>query len=149
MMRNEKGYTLLYALMGLMVLCVVSLLLLQLLTFFHHVSQEPHNQSEAFYLAAHQLEQELLGGQHVQVTPTSLSFEVNSDQIYYAATGGRLVRQVDSKGYEIVINDISSATFTMNDGVVVMTLVDQKGRAEQWHFICGLDRPIMTASSSP
>jgi competence protein ComGF len=130
--KKNQGFTLLTALMSLLVLCVITFLLSQISSYLLHVSQTPPILRQDIWNAQHQLEAEAIKGTELRTMSHQLTFLLNGETIQYVQSGNRLIREVNGQGFEIVLLKIKSVTFTEEEGVVTMTITDSEGNEFPW-----------------
>jgi competence protein ComGF len=130
--KKNHGFTLLTALMSLLVLCLISFLLSQTTSYLLHVSQTKPIIRRDIWNAIHQLESEAIRGTNLTTTSHQMTFILNGETIQYVQSGTRLIRQVNGQGFEIVLLNIKSVTFTEEAEVVTMTITDSEGNEFPW-----------------
>lgn len=134
-LKNEHGFTFLSALLALFALSIAILLFTQLNSVLRHMQTVQNPTLSVPWIAAHQIEFELLNGSKATVTNQSLSFSLNGQTISYLQSGTRLIRQLNNQGFEIVLQDVSSLEFEKTGSLISIHIKMNQGREYQWLFL--------------
>ncbi|MCF6137884.1 competence type IV pilus minor pilin ComGF [Pseudalkalibacillus berkeleyi] len=120
--QNERGHTLLETMLSLIILLAI-------------VSIVPH-----FYFVLFSTDEQVLYAQEVGIffeqadkeLQGSISAVVQSDKLYleqqngtiisYETNGNRIIRKVDGKGFEVILQHVQSVTFTSTNTTVSITV---------------------------
>lgn len=132
---NNKAYTLLEALLGIILLTILLSLCLNFLVILKQNNNDSANQEQLVVFLG-QIQEDFLSSQTFVVNPELLSLTTyNEEEITYQKQQNRLVRQVNQAGYEIVLTDLKSIEFSAQNQVVKINLVFQNN--DQYEGVLG------------
>ncbi|MGM0853062.1 MAG: competence type IV pilus minor pilin ComGF [Bacillota bacterium] len=109
---NNKGYTLIEALLSLTVFCMISLCIPLIMKGFTTIKNDmvpPHYYE--WNLFNESLRHELWRGQSVVITPDKISFLVSGESISYEKYNHSIRRRVNNQGHEVVLQSVDSFSF--------------------------------------
>ncbi|WP_456274060.1 competence type IV pilus minor pilin ComGF [Bacillus sp. AK031] len=112
-MKNEKGYTIIHALLTLFAFMLIASCLPPLLKGVTIMEKklDPSKEYE-WNLFSHQFREELRGAEGMKVTGTSVIFYKDGEEILYELYGDFLRRRVDRRGHELVLGPLTTVKFS-------------------------------------
>lgn len=134
-LRNDEGFTLLDALMSLLVFSIISLSFPMIMKAFVTIKSEsvPPRYYE-WNLFSESLRSELWGGVNIMVSPERFSFEKGGELITYERYQNSIRRKVNDRGHEVVLQSIHSITFSQVPQGVKVEIDFQKGERVESEF---------------
>lgn len=134
-LRNDEGFTLLDALMSLLVFSIISLSFPIIMKAFVTIKSEsvPPRYYE-WNLFSESLRSELWGGVNIMVSPERFSFEKGGELITYERYQNSIRRKVNDRGHEVVLQSIHSITFSQVPQGVKVEIDFQKGERVESEF---------------
>ncbi|MGE6752087.1 competence type IV pilus minor pilin ComGF [Rossellomorea sp. NPDC071047] len=109
---NNKGYTLIEALLSFTVFCMISLCIPLIMKGFSTIKNDmvpPHYYE--WNLFNESLRNELWRGESVVITPDNISFLVSGESISYEKYNQSIRRRVNNRGHEVVLQSVDSFSF--------------------------------------
>ncbi len=124
---NNRGFTLLEALVGIMLMVT----LLFLCSMFLHTIKDnldDNYEENELILFISQIQKDFLEGKSIQVNKKQITIKnyVN-ERITYRFTGEKLIRQVNGSGQEIALLNADEISFTKDNKVVKVNVVFENG----------------------
>ncbi|BCB04716.1 competence type IV pilus minor pilin ComGF [Bacillus sp. KH172YL63] len=135
---NDKGYTLIEAMISFTIFIMISISIPLVMKCFSTIKQDmvpPHYYE--WNLFNESLRNELWGGRNVLVTSDKISFTLNNKRISYEKYQGSVRRRVDQKGHEVVLQSVKAFKFSPVRKGVHMDVEfegDEKAEAALYYF---------------
>ncbi|MGM0864561.1 MAG: competence type IV pilus minor pilin ComGF [Bacillota bacterium] len=132
---NNKGYTLIEALLSFTVFCMISLCIPLIMKGFSTIKNDmvpPHYYE--WNLFNESLRNELWRGENVVITPDKISFLVSGESISYEKYHQSIRRRVNNQGHEVVLQSVDSFSFASISQGVYMDLEFVGGEKVEGEF---------------
>lgn len=122
---NNRAFTLLDALMGLLVMSVLIILIVQMMELVKDNYYENPNQRQVT-LFLMQVQDDLIETKGIKTENNTFSLTLyNKDVVTYSQEKNQLVRKVNDEGYEVVLNQIKEIKFWLENDIVYFSLIDE------------------------
>ncbi len=108
---NNNGFTLLEALLGLFVMAILVLLIMQATLLLNSIMYDNYN-SRQTVLFSIQTNRDIFAAKDIYTTNQQLVIDKYSgDQVTYLEKNNKLIRKVNDKGHEIILNNVDKIYF--------------------------------------
>ncbi|MCO7126833.1 prepilin-type N-terminal cleavage/methylation domain-containing protein [Sporolactobacillus shoreicorticis] len=134
-MKNQAGYTLLSMMLALSVFLIIVSLAVNVTAFMNQRFQPQWDTQKETRLFFIQTATELHFSHQVSCSTDHrmLTMKKGTDYVSYAfMTNGRIIRQVNRMGYEIVLQQVKSATFQSDGEFISIRVTDKANRHYYW-----------------
>lgn len=132
---NNYAFTLLEALMGMIVLSVLMILICQMVIVLNTNMQSYYNKRQDI-LFIMQTNREVLSSKHITSSGSVMTFQkIDGEVVTYSLKNNEVVRQVDGSGYEVVLSNVEAIEFYQkgNNHYMNVTHINSE---EQTYYIC-------------
>lgn len=120
---SDRGFTLLDTLMGMFVMGFL-LILLSTMTLLLKDNYFENNERREVLLFIMQIQNDFLETKKINNSSSKLSLNFyNKKNITYKMINDKLIRQVNGKGYEVVVNNLEKCIFGYKDEVIYYELI--------------------------
>lgn len=134
-LKDKKGFTLLEAMMGIFIMSVIALLILQVILVVSKNDLSGRNIRQ-LNLFTMQIQADFLSSYDVEVENEKLNFDQPDNIVTYKMKNNKLLRQVNSKGSETALMNISKIKFEKNKDIVKMEVRFSNDKTE-YHQVLG------------
>ncbi|MFC7394263.1 competence type IV pilus minor pilin ComGF [Scopulibacillus cellulosilyticus] len=131
-MNNQKGFTLLSMMLAISTLGVAAFMLTLIMTSVEKGSDPLTANSKEVYTFFHQVTSEVHQSSSLECKQNKLYLTKDSELVAYNRSGQRIYRQVEGKGYDIVLQQLSDVSFLCEKDMVKMTVKDLQGHENHW-----------------
>lgn len=132
---NNRAFTLLEALMGMIVLSVLMMLICQMVIVLNTNMQSYYNKRQDV-LFIMQTNREVLSSKLITASGDTLSFKkIDGETVTYTLKENEVIRQVDGSGYEVVLSNVEAINFYQKGKYYYMD-VTHINTELQTYFIC-------------
>ncbi|WP_175991056.1 competence type IV pilus minor pilin ComGF [Bacillus sp. Marseille-Q1617] len=134
-LQNNKGFTLLDALLSLLVLSIISLsfpLIMKGFQTIKTVSVPPRYYE--WNLFSESLRNEMWGSGNIMISPEQLSFDKEGERITYERYQNSIRRKVNERGHEVVLQSIHTLAFSQVPQGVKVEIKFEKGEGMESEF---------------
>ncbi|TCP31155.1 competence protein ComGF [Scopulibacillus darangshiensis] len=132
-MNNQSGFSLLSLMMTLGVFSVTIFLIIQVIPPLVKQWQEDVSPKKDVYLFFEQTAMEVHGADRLSCESSDALYIYDGEnKISFGISGNRVYRQVNDKGFDIVLQHVRSIAFSCKENAVMMTVVDTEGSIDQW-----------------
>ncbi|MCQ2008405.1 MAG: competence type IV pilus minor pilin ComGF [Sporolactobacillus sp.] len=134
-MKNQAGYTLLSMMLALSIFLIIISLAIGVTQFMNQRFQlrlDTQKETRVFFM---QTATELHFSQHVSCSTDhqTLTMKKGTDRVSYTfLSNGRIIRQVNGAGYEIVLQQVKHAAFHSDGEFVSIRVTDKANRNYYW-----------------
>jgi competence protein ComGF len=136
---GSSGFTLLEALLGMTIFCLMGILLPIAFQLFNELDyKDPRLQTMQWEVFSSQIKKEIRMSHKITSVDSKLLLSIDSNSILYEKNGSNLRRRVNLTGNEILLQNISSVSFLkVKNGVVIEVEDIQKNKSSvtAWTFI--------------
>lgn len=132
---DEKGFTLIEALLSFSLFCMISLSIPLMMKGFSTIKRDlvPPRYYE-WNLFHESVRNELRKAKDVNVLPNQISFVMDGDTIMYEKYNQSIRRRVNNRGHEIVLQSVDGFEFNVIDQGVHMDLEFEGGEKVEGNF---------------
>jgi competence protein ComGF len=124
--RYERGYTLIETILTFTLFLTLVSLLPGLFHVLFSVDRSPLHQQE-ISIFFEQADKEIQGSISAEIKSNTLYLnQPNGKLVSYEQYGNRMVRKVDGKGFEIILQNIESVEFALSQTMVSMKVVSEE-----------------------
>ncbi|WP_226673124.1 competence type IV pilus minor pilin ComGF [Rossellomorea aquimaris] len=135
--KDERGFTLVEALLSFSVFCMISFSLPLMMKGFMMIKNDlvpPHYYEWSLFNES--VRNELKNVEAVEIAPQHISFVMDGETILYETYDQSIRRRVNNRGHEIVLQAVDQVTFTSIRGGVHLDLEFEGGEKVEGDFMC-------------
>ncbi|MGV3488837.1 MAG: competence type IV pilus minor pilin ComGF [Tuberibacillus sp.] len=131
---NPNGYTFISMMIALTALSLITSIIANMaVAAFGNHQYDPLDRKDV-WLFLTQIKNELASGEHYHTFTNGISFQLNDQIVNYTLFDTTIRRNVDGKGYEIVLQDVKRLSFIDQPKSISILLTDLKGRDYLWEI---------------
>ncbi|MBM7646351.1 competence protein ComGF [Scopulibacillus daqui] len=131
-MKNQNGFTLLSMMLAVSALGAAAFMLTLIMTSVEKGSNPLKANSKEVYTFFHQVTSEIHQSSSLDCKHNKLYLDKDSDRVSYQQSRQRVFRQVEGKGYDIVLQQVSNIKFFCKKDRVTIIVKDLNGKENHW-----------------